>query len=255
MPELGEDPPSVDGESLGSLKRVAILPALNEERSVGRVIDEIRSYDSGFAIVVIDDGSVDRTAEVAASHGAKVVRLPFNLGIGGAVQTGYRYALKHGFDLAVQIDGDGQHDPSQVGVLLAPLVAGKADIVVGSRFAGRGGYSASLSRRMGMRLFAALASALCHQRLTDTTSGFRAVNRRGISLFAGDYPTDYPEVEAIVMAVRQQLRLQEVPVSMRRRDSGRSSITAVRSFYYVVKVTLAVLIALSRRSVVPLEDQ
>jgi hypothetical protein len=253
--ELAEALTSPEGEPLVSLKRVAILPALNEEGSVGRVIEEIRAFDPGFEIVVVDDGSVDRTADVAASHGAKVLRLPFNLGIGGAVQTGYKYALENGFELAVQVDGDGQHDPSQLGLLLAPLLEGEADVVVGSRFAGEGGYSAGLSRRLGIRLFAALASALCRQRLTDTTSGFRAVNRRGISLFAGDYPHDYPEVEAIVMAVRGRLRLQEVPVSMRRRGSGRSSITAVRSFYYVIKVTLAVLIALSRRSVVPLEEQ
>ena|SRR5436190_16279964 len=235
-------------------ERIAILPALNEEPNVGRVIEEIRACDPGFEIVVVDDGSTDRTAEVAAEHGAIVLRLPFNLGIGGAVQTGYKYALEHGFKLAVQIDGDGQHDPSQLDRLLAPLLAGEADVVVGSRFAEGGKYAAGRSRRLGIRLFAALVSALCRQHLTDTTSGFRAVNRKGIVLFAADYPHDYPEVEAIVMAVRQRLRLREVAVSMRTRDAGHSSITPLRSFYYVVKVTLAVLFALGRRSVVPLEE-
>jgi glycosyltransferase involved in cell wall biosynthesis len=240
---------------LASLKRIAILPALNEEESVGRVIEEIRAFDPGFAIVVVDDGSTDRTAAVAAAHGAKVLRLRFNLGIGGAVQTGYHYALENGFELAVQIDGDGQHDASQLGTLLAPLLADEADVVIGSRFANGGIYAAGRPRRLGIRLFAALASLLCRQRLTDTTSGFRAVNRRGICLFARDYPHDYPEVEAIVMAVRQKLRLREVPVSMRVRDSGHSSITTARALYYVVKVTLAMVVGLTRKNVVPLEDQ
>src|SRR5919109_1060755 len=221
-------------------ERIAIVPAFNEERNVGRVIEEIRAFDPAFEIVVVDDGSTDRTAEVAAKRGATVLRLPFNLGIGGAVQTGYHYALEHGFQLAVQIDGDGQHDPSQLDKLLAPLLAGEADVVVGSRFAEGGKYAAGRSRRLGIRLFAALVSALCRQRLTDTTSGFRAVNRKGICLFAADYPHDYPEVEAIVMAVRQRLRLREVAVSMRVREAGHSSITPLRSAYYVVKVTLAV---------------
>jgi len=238
-----------------SLKRIAILPALNEEKSVGRVIEEIRAFDPGFAIVVVDDGSTDRTAAVAAAHGAKVLRLRFNLGIGGAVQTGYHYALENGFELAVQIDGDGQHDASQLGTLLAPLLADEADVVIGSRFANGGIYAAGRPRRLGIRLFAALASLLCRQRLTDTTSGFRAVNRRGICLFARDYPHDYPEVEAIVMAVKQKLRLTEVPVSMRRRDSGASSITTAQALYYVVKVTLAMVVGLTRKNVVPLEDQ
>jgi glycosyltransferase involved in cell wall biosynthesis len=235
-------------------ERIAIVPAFNEERNVGRVIDEIRAFDPDFEIVVVDDGSTDRTAEVAAEHGAIVLRLPFNLGIGGAVQTGYHYALEHGFELAVQIDGDGQHDPTQLDKLLAPLLADEADVVVGSRFAEGGKYAAGRSRRLGIRLFAALVSALCRQHLTDTTSGFRAVNRKGICLFAADYPHDYPEVEAIVMAVRQRLRLREVAVSMRVREAGHSSITPLRSAYYVIKVTLAVLIALGRRSVVPLEE-
>jgi glycosyltransferase involved in cell wall biosynthesis len=237
-----------------SERRIAIVPAFNEEGNVGRVIEEIRAHDPGFEVVVVDDGSRDRTSEVAAEHGAIVLRLPFNLGIGGAVQTGYRYALENGFELAVQIDGDGQHDPSQLDKLLAPLLAGEADVVVGSRFAEGGKYAAGRSRRLGIRLFAALVSALCRQKLTDTTSGFRAVNRKGIVLFAADYPHDYPEVEAIVMAVRQRLRLREVAVSMRLRDSGQSSITPLRSAYYVIKVTLAVLIGLGRRSVVPLEE-
>jgi glycosyltransferase involved in cell wall biosynthesis len=238
---------------LGELRRVAIVPALNEELTITGVIDELRAFDPGLVIVVVDDGSVDRTAEVAAARGAIVLRLPFNLGIGGAVQTGFRYAFEHGFDLAVRVDGDGQHDPAQLARIVGPVLRGEADIVVGSRFAAdRGdGYRSSRSRRVGIRLLAWIVSRIVGQRVTDTTSGFQALNRRGIALFARDYPHDYPEVEATVMVFRHRLRLQEVPVSMRERGGGSSSITAIRSIYYMAKVLLAIFIGLFRRNVVP----
>ena len=169
-------------------RRIAIVPALNEEACVGAVVDEIRAVDPSFDVLVVDDGSTDATAAAATARGARVVRLPFNLGIGGAMQTGYRYALEHGYDVAVQVDGDGQHDPAELPALLTPLLAGEADLVVGSRFAGRGAYRAPAFRRAGIRLFAWTASRLAGQRLTDTTSGFRATNRRGIALFAEEYP-------------------------------------------------------------------
>ena len=241
-------------EALRSRRRVAIVPALNEEACVGRVIDEIRAFDPGFTVVVVDDGTADRTAQVARERGAEVIRLPFNLGIGGAVQTGFRYAYENGFDLAVRVDGDAQHDPSQLGSILGPVLTGEADIVVGSRFAGREGYRSSRSRRIGIRILAWTVSRLVGQRVTDTTSGFQALNRRGIELFAADYPHDYPEVEATVMVVRHRLRLLEVPVRMREREHGSSSITALRSAYYVVKVMLALFIGLFRRRVVMVED-
>lgn len=230
-------------------RRIAIVPALNEEACVGTVVDEIRAADPSFDILVVDDGSSDRTAFVAASRGARVVSLPFNLGIGGAMQTGYRFALERGYDVAVQVDGDGQHDPAELPALLAPLLAGEADLVVGSRFAGRGGYRAPLFRRAGIRLFAWTASRLAGQPLTDTTSGFRAVNRRGIALFADEYPHDYPEVEAVVTVARARLRVAEVPVSMRVRAGGRSSIGRLAGPYYVVKVLVAMLVGLLRRPV------
>jgi glycosyltransferase involved in cell wall biosynthesis len=173
------------------LRRVAILPAFNEEAAIGRLIDEIRSVDPELEIVVVDDGSTDATGALARARGVVVLRLPFNLGIGGAVQTGYLYALENGFDIAVQIDGDGQHDPSQLDVLLAPILAGEADLVVGSRFA-QGRHPAPFSRRAGIRILAALVSVLARKKVTDTTSGFRALNRRAITLFAADYPHDYP---------------------------------------------------------------
>jgi glycosyltransferase involved in cell wall biosynthesis len=242
-------------EQLGELKRIAIVPALNEEVTVGRVIDEIRAFDSGFDIVVVDDGSTDRTAGVAADRGAHVLRLPFNLGIGGAMQTGFRFAFEQGYDIVVQIDGDGQHDPTELPKILAPVLAGEADICVGSRFTGDGAYRSSFARRVGIKIFARVVSAVVRQKVTDTTSGFRAVNRKGIALFAADYPHDYPEVEATVMCVKHKLRLTEVPVTMRERGGGASSITALRSIYYMTKVLLAIFVGLFRRYAVPFEEE
>ena len=241
-------------EQLDELKRIAIVPALNEEVTVGRVIDEIRGFDPGFDIVVVDDGSTDRTAGMAADRGAHVLRLPFNLGIGGAMQTGYRFALEQGYDLTVQIDGDGQHDPRELPKILEPVLEGRADLVVGSRFGRDGEFRSSPVRRIGIRLFAGVVSAVVGQRVTDPTSGFRAVNRRGIALFAADYPHDYPEVEATVMCVKHKLRLTEVPVRMRERTGGQSSITAFRSVYYMAKVLLAIFVGLFRRYAVPPEE-
>ena len=242
-------------DQLDDLRRIAIVPALNEEETVGRVIDEIREFDPGFEIVVVDDGSVDRTAGVAVDRGAHVLRLPFNLGIGGAVQTGYRFAFERGYDIAVQVDGDGQHDPQQLPKILGPVLAGEADLCVGSRFTGEGPYRSSFARRVGIKIFARVVSAIVRQKVTDTTSGFRAVNRRGIALFAADYPHDYPEVEATVMCVKHKLRLKEVPVEMRERGGGSSSITVVRSVYYMTKVLLAIFVGLFRRYAVPLEEE
>jgi glycosyltransferase involved in cell wall biosynthesis len=236
------------------VRRIAVVPAFNEQQNLGRVIEEIRAFDPGLDIVVVDDGSVDATAAVARQHGAIVLRLPFNLGIGGAVQTGFRYAFEHEYDLAVRVDGDGQHDPSHLDRVIAPIVAGEADIAVGSRFvADVDGYRSSRSRRLGIRLLAIVVSRIVGRRVTDTTSGFQALNRKGIALFARDYPHDYPEVEATVMVSRHRLRAVEVSVSMRERSSGRSSITAVRSVYYMVKVLLAIFVGLFRRNVVPEE--
>jgi glycosyltransferase involved in cell wall biosynthesis len=236
------------------VRRIAVVPAFNEQQNVGRVIEEIRAFDPGLDIVVVDDGSVDATAAVARQHGAIVLRLPFNVGIGGAVQTGFRYAFEHDYDLAVRVDGDGQHDPSHLDRVIAPIVAGEADIAVGSRFvADVDGYRSSRSRRLGIRLLAVVVSRIVGRRVTDTTSGFQALNRKGIALFARDYPHDYPEVEATVMVSRHRVRAVEVSVSMRERSSGRSSITAVRSVYYMVKVLLAIFVGLFRRNVVPEE--
>lgn len=227
---------------------VAVVPAWNEEGAIGRVVDEIKAFDSTATVVVIDDASTDATAEVAEAHGAIVLRLVFNVGIGGAVQTGLRYARDEGFEVAVRLDGDGQHDASEIGKLLGPIGAGTADLVIGSRFVDPGGsYRPPPARRLGIRLFAWLVSMLAGQRVTDTTSGFVALSRAGIDLFAVEYPHDYPEVEATLVALRSGLRLTHVQVQMRERESGASSITFVRSLYYIVKVMLALLVASLRR--------
>jgi glycosyltransferase involved in cell wall biosynthesis len=240
---------------LAALRRIAIVPALNEEESLGRVIAEIRAADPDFDIVVIDDGSVDRTAQVAAAAGAAVVRLPFNIGIGGAVQTGLQYAYSRGFDVAVQIDGDGQHDAREIPKLLGPVVADEADIVIGSRFAGERTYRAPPGRRLGMRVFATVVSLLVGQPLTDTSSSFRAFRRRAIAYFALDYPHGFLEtVEATVIGVRCGLRVAEVPVVMRERASGRSSLTLPLSIYYAAKVLVAVFVGLFRRNAYDLKE-
>jgi hypothetical protein len=236
------------------MKRIAIVPAFNEEGAIGQVIDELRAFDPDLDVVVVDDASQDATRARAAGRGAHVVVLPFNLGIGGAVQTGFRYAAENGYELAIRVDGDGQHDPSELGPLVEVVVSDQADICVGSRFAGADGYRSSPARRVGIRILARTVSWLTGQRVTDTTSGFQVLNRKAIELFAADYPHDYPEVEAALMLHKHRLRLAEVPVTMRERVAGRSSIRGLRSVYYMAKVMLAILIGALRRRTTPLED-
>jgi glycosyltransferase involved in cell wall biosynthesis len=240
---------------LAGLRRLAIVPAYNEVEAIETVIGELRSFDPELEIVVVDDGSQDGTAARAEELGVAVVRLPFNIGIGGAMQTGYQYARDRRFDLAIQVDGDGQHDPKEIAQLVEPILRGEADMAVGTRFAGERRYRPPFARRIGIQLFARVVSLIVRQRVTDTTSGFRAVNKKGIALFASDYPHDYPEVETTVLVHRHRLRMTEVPVAMRTRASGRSSITLFQSIYYMLKVSLALIVGLFRRHSTRLEER
>jgi glycosyltransferase involved in cell wall biosynthesis len=231
-------------------RNLAIVPAFNEADSVAQTVVAIHQLAPAFDVLVVDDGSTDATAERAAQAGAEVLRMPFNLGIGGAMQGGYMYALEHGYQVAVQVDGDGQHDPRHIADLLAALHADpELNMVTGSRFLSSSGdgFQSSAARRAGIRIFSTVVSLITGQRVTDPTSGFRMTNRRGIELFARDYPHDYPEVEAILLMHAHRLRSCEIPVVMRPRLTGVSAISSTQSVYYMVKVLLAVFVGLFRR--------
>ena len=226
------------------LKKLVIIPAYNEENSIGAVIEDIHLHAPDMDIVVVNDGSSDRTAKVALRHQAIVLNMPFNVGIGGGMQTGYRYALEHHYDIAVQMDADGQHCASELPKLCEQMK--EYDLVIGSRYVEETSYRSSIMRRVGMIFFSSLLRLITHQRFTDTTSGFRAANRRVIALYAMYYPMDYPEVESIVYLKRKGCRLTEVKTEMRSRQAGKSSITPFRSIYYMIKVTLSVVMCATR---------
>jgi glycosyltransferase involved in cell wall biosynthesis len=231
---------------------LAVVPAYNEAATVARVVAELNRRLPEVDVLVIDDGSTDATARCAERAGARVLRMPFNVGIGGAVQAGFKFAYENGYDFMVQVDGDGQHDPGEIGKLFAAMAGPQgADMICGSRFATATGYIAPVSRRTGIHVFAFLLSRLLRQPVTDPTSGFRLYNRRAISLFARDYPHDYPEVEAVLMLHHHRLTMREVPVRMFQRGGGVSSIGSGKSFYYMVKVLLALFVGLGRRRAVP----
>jgi glycosyltransferase involved in cell wall biosynthesis len=231
---------------------LAVVPAYNEGATVARVVAALHREAPQVDVVVIDDGSTDATAQFAERAGARVLRIPFNLGIGGAVQAGFKYAHENGYDYMVQVDGDGQHDPAEIRALFDSLEKGaRADMICGSRFASETGYVAPISRRTGIHLFAFLLSRFLRQPITDPTSGFRLYNRRAIALFARDYPHDYPEVEAILMLHHHALTMRETPVRMFQRGGGTSSISSGKSFYYMVKVLLALFVGLARARTVP----
>jgi hypothetical protein len=228
-------------DASGTKRSLVILPAYNESESVAGVVGELARELPEADILVIDDGSTDGTAQLVPPP-ARVIRLPFNLGIGGAMQTGYRYAQLRGYDEAVQVDADGQHPPSRVRLLLQALRAERADMVVGSRFLEPTGYHQMLTRRVGMGILGALLRALTGQRFTDCTSGFRAVSRRTIRLFSHWYPEDYPEPEVLLLLKRAGLRLVERSTTMNLRQGGQTSIPLLKGLFYVAKVSVALLL-------------
>jgi glycosyltransferase involved in cell wall biosynthesis len=227
---------------------LALVPAYNEAGSILSVIDDLRSHYPAADILVINDGSTDKTLEtVLAAGGTGVLDLPLNLGIGGAMQAGFRYASRNGYDIAVQFDADGQHRAEDIPALLAPLLSGRSDVAIGSRFCGRGkGFKSSPMRRLGIRIFELVNSVLIGQRITDNTSGFRAYAGQVIGFLADNYPEDYPEPEAVILLGKNRFRIVEVPVDMRPRLAGASSIQGWRSPYYMIKVLLAILMTFLR---------
>jgi glycosyltransferase involved in cell wall biosynthesis len=223
-----------------------IVPARNEGESLPSLIRELKMNCAGYDVVIIDDGSTDNTASVAQQMAVGLVRLSFNLGIGGAVQTGLQIAHREGYDIAIQVDGDGQHPPKEIRKLVTALLETNSDIVVGSRFKINEGYQSTLIRRIGIRLFSFWLSRLCRTPITDPTSGFRAMNRHAIQLLAQRYSEDYPEVEALLIAHDAGLKIRELSVQMAKRQGGRSSIGKLQSISYMVKVPLTILMHLLR---------
>lgn len=224
-------------------KIMALIPAFNEEGAVGHVIDGVRQVLPQADIIVIDDSSTDNTVSIAREAGATVVCVPSNLGIGGAVQTGFKFAREHNYDVVMRLDGDGQHDPNEIPALFSALTSGKADAVFGSRFIGKNSdLKIPIGRRLGIKTFAFLVSILTRQRATDTTSGFMCLNHYAVGILADYLPQDYPEVEGRILLHKAGLKSLELPVIMRSRMAGMSSINSWRSIYYAFKVSVAALI-------------
>lgn len=224
------------------MKVLIIIPAFNEAGNIEKVVDNLIENYPQYDYVVVNDCSLDQTKEICLRRGYHFLDQPINLGIGGTVQNGYQYALEHDYDVAIQIDGDGQHDVSYIADMLPRLESGEADIVIGSRFIEKEGFQSSGARRMGIAMISTVIKLLTWKRVKDVTSGFRAVNRRFISIYAKDYPQDYPEPEAIVAALMYGAKMEEVPVIMHERISGNSSINLKKAIYYMIKVILALFI-------------
>ncbi|MED4653812.1 glycosyltransferase family 2 protein [Bacillus pseudomycoides] len=225
-------------------KTLIIIPAYNEEEAIGDTLTrllELKQHFTQLDICVINDGSRDRTSEIVKEFPVNIVNLPYNLGIGSAVQTGYKYADINGYDIAIQFDADGQHNPEDLYKIIQPIAENKCDMVLGSRFTEKTAYKGSLSRRIGIFYFTALLKLLTRQTFMDPTSGYRAINRKVIEIFSYNYPKDYPEPEVLIHLKKKGLRVNEISVNMQERQGGQSSITPLKSAYYMIKVSLAIL--------------
>lgn len=229
------------------MKKLIIIPAYNESESIENTVKDIMEKATEFDYVVINDCSTDNTREICEKNGFNIVNLPINLGIGGAVQTGYRYAKEYGYDIAVQVDGDGQHDPAFLSEMAKVLENENLDMVIGSRFIDKEGFQSSVMRRFGIKYFTILIKILTGKTITDPTSGLRMIGRDVIDLYAKDYPKDYPEPESVVAILRRKMKVKEIPVIMRSRQGGVSSINMKKSVYYMVKVTLAIWVESIRK--------
>ncbi len=225
-----------------SSKKLVIIPAFNESESIKDTVREIISKAPDFDYVVVNDCSTDNTLQILIDEGFNYLDLPVNLGIGGAVQAGYRYAEENGYDIAVQVDGDGQHDPEYLGKMAEELEKSEADMIIGSRFIEKEGFQSSALRRVGIKYFTGLIKLVTEKTVTDPTSGLRMIGRNVIEEFADKYPRDYPEPESVVAILKHRRKVVEIPVKMRERQGGTSSIHMWKSVYYMIKVTIAILI-------------
>ena len=229
------------------MKKIVIIPAYNEISNIRTTVQDILDHAPGFDYVIINDCSQDGTMRFCTEQGMNIINLPVNLGIGGAVQTGYLYAWRNGYDVAVQFDGDGQHDASYLGEMADFLQEQQADMVIGSRYIKKEGFQSSGIRQFGIRYFSALIRLVTGRRVTDPTSGMRMVNRDVMKIYSEDYPVDYPEPESVVMILRMGKKVSEIPVIMRERQGGVSSISPRKAVYYMIKVTLAILMECLRK--------
>lgn len=229
------------------MKKLIIIPAYNEEANIERTVTAIEQNAKGFDYVIINDCSTDSTRKICEKNGYNIVNLPINLGIGGAVQTGYRYAYENNYDVAVQVDGDGQHDPEFLDKMAEYLMKHQLDMVIGSRFIEKKGFQSSAARRVGIKFFTRLIKRMTGETITDPTSGLRMVGRQAMDLFSKDYPRDYPEPESVVAVLRRNMKVEEIPVVMKERIGGVSSISMKKSIYYMIKVPLAILIERIRK--------
>lgn len=225
------------------MKTLVIIPAYNEEGAIVETINNLKkNCNNDVDYVIINDCSKDKTLEICKENNFNVINLPINLGIGGAVQTGYKYACRNGYDIAIQMDADGQHDPKYIPMLISKIEEGN-DFVIGSRFLEKEGFQSTFVRRMGINLYSFIIKIFTKKEIKDTTSGYRAAERKIIEMFAKNYPVDYPEPETNAYIAKNNFKIVEIPMKMKERDSGSSSITPIKSIYYAVKVGLAVMLA------------